>query len=441
MHMYDILAKKREGLALSREEIEFFIRGFTAGEIPDYQASALLMAICIQGMDERETADLTLSMAHSGEMADLSQIPGIKGDKHSTGGVGDKTTLIVGPLAAACGVVVAKMSGRGLGYTGGTIDKLESIPGFSTQQSPQRFAQIAEEVGVCVVGQSGELAPADKKLYALRDVTATVESIPLIASSIMSKKLAGGSDCILLDVKTGSGAFMKTLEESVQLAQAMVSIGARAGRKTAALITDMDHPLGRAVGNALEVEEACQVLCGEGPGDLRALSVELAAWMAWMAGKAPSLEEARALAEEKLRDGSALERFCRMVQAQGGDPSVAEHPERLPKAAVSLTVLASKNGWLCRVDTREVGRASVVLGAGRETRESALDYGAGIRFAKVLGDPVRQGEPLGWVYASTEGRAQEGARLLAGALEIGERPPEKRPLFYAAITEKGTQRL
>lgn len=245
MHMYDILAKKREGLALSREEIEFFIRGFTAGEIPDYQASALLMAICIQGMDERETADLTLSMAHSGEMADLSQIPGIKGDKHSTGGVGDKTTLIVGPLAAACGVVVAKMSGRGLGYTGGTIDKLESIPGFSTQQSPQRFAQIAEEVGVCIVGQSGELAPADKKLYALRDVTATVESIPLIASSIMSKKLAGGSDCILLDVKTGSGAFMKTLEESVQLAQAMVSIGARAGRKTAALITDMDQ-IGRA---------------------------------------------------------------------------------------------------------------------------------------------------------------------------------------------------
>ena len=284
MHMYDILAKKREGLALSREEIEFFIRGFTAGEIPDYQASALLMAICIQGMDERETADLTLSMAHSGEMADLSQIPGVKGDKHSTGGVGDKTTLIVGPLAAACGVVVAKMSGRGLGYTGGTIDKLESIPGFSTQQSPQRFAQIAEEVGVCIVGQSGELAPADKKLYALRDVTATVESIPLIASSIMSKKLAGGSDCILLDVKTGSGAFMKTLEESVQLAQAMVSIGARAGRKTAALITDMDHPLGRAVGNALEVEEACQVLRGEGPEDLRALSVELAAWMAWMAG-------------------------------------------------------------------------------------------------------------------------------------------------------------
>lgn len=441
MHMYDILAKKREGLALSREEIEFFIRGFTAGEIPDYQASALLMAICIQGMDERETADLTLSMARSGEMADLSQIPGVKGDKHSTGGVGDKTTLIVGPLAAACGVVVAKMSGRGLGYTGGTIDKLESIPGFSTQQSPQRFAQIAEEVGVCIVGQSGELAPADKKLYALRDVTATVESIPLIASSIMSKKLAGGSDCILLDVKTGSGAFMKTLEESVQLAQAMVSIGARAGRKTAALITDMDHPLGRAVGNALEVEEACQVLRGEGPEDLRALSVELAAWMAWMAGKAPSLEEARALAEEKLRDGSALERFCRMVQAQGGDPSVAEHPERLPKAAVSLAVLAPKDGWLCRVDTREAGRASVVLGAGRETRESPLDYGAGIRFAKVLGDPVRQGEPLGWVYASTEGRAQEGARLLSGALEIGERPPEKRPLFYAAITEKGAQRL
>ena len=263
MHMYDILNKKRMGLALTRDEIAFFVRGHTSGEIPDYQASALLMAICIHGMSDEETASLTLAMAHSGDTADLSHIPGVKADKHSTGGVGDKTTLIVVPLAAACGVTVAKMSGRGLGYTGGTIDKLESIPGFSTQQTPERFARIAGETGLCIVGQSGNLAPADKKLYALRDVTATVESIPLIASSIMSKKLAGGSDCIVLDVKTGNGAFMKTLKDSISLAQTMVAIGTHAGKKTAALITDMNRPLGMAVGNALEVEEACRVLKGE----------------------------------------------------------------------------------------------------------------------------------------------------------------------------------
>ena len=305
MHMYDILNRKRLGKALSQEEIEYFIRGCTTGEIPDYQLSALLMAICIQGMDEEETAWLTMAMARSGEMADLSHIPGIKVDKHSTGGVGDKVTLVAAPLAAACGVTVAKMSGRGLGYTGGTIDKLESIPGFTTRLSPEAFAEIAGTVGVCIVSQSGELAPADKKLYALRDVTATVESLPLIASSIMSKKLAGGSDCIVLDVKTGSGAFMKTLEDSRALAQAMVSIGNRAGKPTAALITDMNRPLGMTVGNALEVEEACRVLCGEGPEDVHRLSIEVAAAMAWLAQKAPDMETARALAAEKLRDGSA----------------------------------------------------------------------------------------------------------------------------------------
>lgn len=441
MHMYDILNRKRLGKTLSREEIEYFIRGCTAGEIPDYQLSALLMAICIQGMDEEETAWLTMAMARSGEMADLSHIPGIKADKHSTGGVGDKVTLVAAPLAAACGVTVAKMSGRGLGYTGGTIDKLESIPGFTTRLSPEAFAEIAGTVGVCIVSQSGELAPADKKLYALRDVTATVESLPLIASSIMSKKLAGGSDCIVLDVKTGSGAFMKTLEDSRALAQAMVSIGNRAGKPTAALITDMNRPLGMTVGNALEVEEACRVLCGEGPEDVHRLSIEVAAAMAWLAQKAPDMETARALAAEKLRDGSARERMEEMIRRQGGDPEVVRHPEKLPQGRVARKVTASASGWLGAMDTQGIGRCSVLLGAGRETKESSLDYGAGIRFAKILGDSVKTGDVLATVYAETESMAEEGAKALETCLQIVETPPEIPPLFYEWITEKQTEKM
>lgn len=441
MHMYDILNRKRLGKTLSREEIEYFIRGCTAGEIPDYQLSALLMAICIQGMDEEETAWLTMAMARSGEMADLSHIPGIKADKHSTGGVGDKVTLVAAPLAAACGVTVAKMSGRGLGYTGGTIDKLESIPGFTTRLSPEAFAEIAGTVGVCIVSQSGELAPADKKLYALRDVTATVESLPLIASSIMSKKLAGGSDCIVLDVKTGSGAFMKTLEDSRALAQAMVSIGNRAGKPTAALITDMNRPLGMTVGNALEVEEACRVLCGEGPEDVHRLSIEVAAAMAWLAQKVPDMETARALAAEKLRDGSARERMEEMIYRQGGDPEVVRHPEKLPQDRVARKVIASASGWLGAMDTQGIGRCSVLLGAGRETKESSLDYGAGIRFAKILGDSVKTGDVLATVYAETESMAEEGAKALETCLQIVETPPEIPPLFYDWITEKQTEKM
>lgn len=435
MHMYDILSKKRTGLALSREEITFFVEGFTKGEIPDYQAAALLMAICIRGMDEEETTALTLAMAHSGEMADLSGIPGIKADKHSTGGVGDKTTLVVAPLAAACGVVVAKMSGRGLGYTGGTIDKLESIPGFSTNQTPERFAQIASETGVCVVGQSGNLVPADKKLYALRDVTATVESIPLIASSIMSKKLAAGCDCIVLDVKTGSGAFMKTPEEAQKLAETMVKIGQMAGRKTAALITSMDCPLGTAVGNALEVEEACRVLHGEGPEDLRVLSIELAAAMVWLAGKALNLEEARKLAAEKLRDGSALEKFKQMVAAEGGDPHVVDCPELLPKSPYRQVLKSSCAGWVQSIDTQAVGRASVVLGAGRETRESPLDYGAGIRFFHRTGEKVEPGEALAELFSQRKEALAESLAILKTAVKIGAEKVRKTPLVYAMIPE------
>lgn len=436
MHMYDILNKKRLGKALTRDEIQFFVRGCTCGEIPDYQTAALLMAICIQGMDERETAELTLAMAHSGEMADLSRIPGRKADKHSTGGVGDKTTLIAAPLAAACGVTVAKMSGRGLGYTGGTIDKLEAIPGFSTSQTPERFAQIAGETGLCIVSQSGNLAPADKKLYALRDVTATVESIPLIASSIMSKKLAGGSDCIVLDVKVGSGAFMKNREDAMALAKAMVSIGSHAGRKTAALLTDMSQPLGLAVGNALEVEEACQVLLGKGPEDVRRLSVELAAMMVWLTENAPNLEEARRLAEEKLRDRSAAETFRRVIHAQGGDPNVVDHPEILPRAACVREVSAEKDGWIGCMDTQGVGRSSVLLGAGRETGVSVPDPGAGIRFLKKTGDPVKKGEPFAILYASEEKRLDEGEARLRQAVPVAEIPPETMPLFLGMAAQR-----
>lgn len=436
MHMYDILNRKRLGKALTRDEIQFFVRGCTCGEIPNYQTAALLMAICIQGMDERETAELTLAMAHSGEMADLSRIPGRKADKHSTGGVGDKTTLIAAPLAAACGVTVAKMSGRGLGYTGGTIDKLEAIPGFSTSQTPEHFAQIAGETGLCIVSQSGNLAPADKKLYALRDVTATVESIPLIASSIMSKKLAGGSDCIVLDVKVGSGAFMKNREDAMALAKAMVSIGSHAGRKTAALLTDMSQPLGLTVGNALEVEEACQVLLGKGPEDVRRLSVELAAMMVWLTENAPNLEEARRLAEEKLRDGSAAETFRRVIHAQGGDPNVVDHPEILPRAACVREVSAEKDGWIGCMDTQGVGRSSVLLGAGRETGVSVPDPGAGIRFLKKTGDPVKKGEPFAILYASEEKRLDEGEARLRQAVPVAEIPPETMPLFLGMAAER-----
>ena len=435
MRMYDIIHKKREGGELSGEEIRFFVQGFTRGEIPDYQASALMMAIFFQGMTRRETGDLTMEMAHSGDMVDLSSIPGVKVDKHSTGGVGDKTSLILGPIAAACGVKIAKMSGRGLGHTGGTVDKLESIPGFRTAIPREEFFQIVRETGLSIIGQSGNLCPADKKLYALRDVTATVESLPLIASSIMSKKIAAGADAILLDVKVGSGAFMKTREDSRALAREMVRIGAQVGRRTVALITDMDMPLGRCVGNALEVQEACQVLSGRGDPRLRELCLELSANMVYLGGQASTLEEARGLASQAVASGKALEKFRDMVEAQGADGSCVLQPEKLPLSQVCLEVSAPETGYLTRLNAEECGLAAVELGAGRETKDSPIDYGAGIVLLKNKGDAVAKGEPIALLYAQREDLCHRGRERFLSALQVGQEPPAMGPLILERIEE------
>lgn len=435
MRMYDIIHKKREGGELSGEEIRFFVQGYTQGEIPDYQVSALLMAIFFQGMTRRETGDLTMEMAHSGDMVDLSSIPGVKVDKHSTGGVGDKTSLILGPIAAACGVKIAKMSGRGLGHTGGTVDKLESIPGFRTAIPREEFFQIVRETGLSIIGQSGNLCPADKKLYALRDVTATVESLPLIASSIMSKKIAAGADAILLDVKVGSGAFMKTQEDSRALAQEMVRIGAQVGRRTVALITDMDMPLGQCVGNALEVQEACQVLSGKGDHRLRELCLELAANMVYLGGKASTMEEARQLASQVVVSGKALEKFREMVEAQGGDGSYILDPEKFSLSPVMVEVPAPETGYITRLNAEECGLAAVELGAGRETKDSPIDYGAGIVLLKNKGDTVTKGEPIARLYAQRSDLCQRGRERFLSALKVGQEPPAMGPLILERIEE------
>lgn len=440
MRMYDVILKKRNGGTLTDEEIREAVQGYTRGEIPDYQMSALLMAVYFQGMTDHETAVLTDAMAHSGDMMDLSEIPGIKVDKHSTGGVGDKTTLIVGPIAAACGCHVAKMSGRGLGHTGGTVDKMESIPGMRTELTREEFIRTAKEAGITVTGQSGNLTPADKKLYALRDVTATVESIPLIASSIMSKKLAAGSDCILLDVKTGSGAFMKTVEDSVCLAQKMVAIGMHNGRKTAALITNMDIPLGNQIGNALEVEEAVRVLRGEGPADLTGVCLALASEMLYLAGKG-SREECRRLAREAVDSGAALQRLAAMVRCQGGDEECIFHTEKLGRAPLEAEVKAPADGYIAKMDTEGIGLAAMMLGAGRETKESRLDYLAGIILKKKTGDAVRAGEVIAELRASEESRfAGAGARFLE-ALTLSDEKPDPEQLVYARVTEEGVEYL
>ena len=435
MRMYDIIHKKREGGELSGEEIRFFVQGYTQGEIPDYQVSALLMAIFFRGMTRRETGDLTMEMAHSGDMVDLSSIPGVKVDKHSTGGVGDKTSLILGPIAAACGVKIAKMSGRGLGHTGGTVDKLESIPGFRTAIPREEFFQIVRETGLSIIGQSGNLCPADKKLYALRDVTATVESLPLIASSIMSKKIAAGADAILLDVKVGSGAFMKTQEDSRALAQEMVRIGAQVGRRTVALITDMDMPLGQCVGNALEVQEACQVLSGKGDHRLRELCLELAANMVYLGGKASTMEEARQLASQAVASGKALEKFREMVEAQGGDGSYILDPEKFSFSPVVVEVPAPETGYITRLNAEECGLAAVELGAGRETKDSPIDYGAGIVLLKNKGDTVTKGEPIARLYAQRSDLCQRGRERFLSALKLGQEPPAMGPLILERIEE------
>lgn len=440
MRMFDIIAKKRDGGVLSREELEFAVMGFVNGQVPDYQMSALLMAIYLKGMTEKETAQLTDVMAHSGDMVDLSSISGIKADKHSTGGVGDKTTLVIAPIVAACGVKIAKMSGRGLGHTGGTVDKMEAVPGTQTAVDRERFFAQVNEIGISVIGQGGNLAPADKKMYALRDVTATIGCVPLIASSIMSKKLAAGSDCILLDVKTGNGAFMKTLDDSIELAKAMVSIGQHNGRKVAALITDMDTPLGHNIGNSLEVIESVEVLKGHGPADLTEVCYQLAANMLYLAGKG-SLEECRRMAEEAVASGAAYEKLKLMFAAQGGDVSVLDDPEKFQKAKFSRPLLAGESGYLVRMNTEMVGNASVGLGAGRITKEDVIDFAAGIVLHKKTGDKVEKGECLATLYADHEEKFDAAEEMFRAALTFGPAPEPVPALVMARVTEEGVERF
>ena len=439
MRMYDLIMKKRNGGALSKEEIHFLIQGYVTGTIPDYQMAAFLMAVYFQGMTEEETAAMTLEVAHSGDMVDLSAIEGIKADKHSTGGVGDKTTLIAAPIVAACGVKVAKMSGRGLGHTGGTVDKLESIPGFQTALDQKTFFEIVNRTGMSLIGQSGNLTPADKMMYALRDVTATVDSIPLIAVSIMSKKLAAGSDCIVLDVKTGSGAFMKTVEDSIALAQEMVSIGENAGRKMAALITGMDIPLGNTIGNSLEIKEAVETLQGKGPQDLTFVSVELAANMLYLAGKG-DLDSCRDQANQVITDGSALNCLIAMTEAQGGDSSVLKNPKLFHQAAFSHEVIAPKSGYITHMDTEGCGIASCMLGAGRETKDSSIDYAAGIVLCKKTGDYVEKGQTLAVFYAEDEKRFAAAQEKYENSITIAEEKPGAEPFIYARVTKDGIVR-
>ncbi len=432
MRMVSIIEKKRDGQKLSKAEIEFFVKGVVDGSIPDYQASALLMAICLNGMDDEETLQLTQAMAASGEQIDLSSIPGIKVDKHSTGGVGDKTTMILGPIVAACGAPVAKMSGRGLGHTGGTIDKLESIPGFRTELSTQEFIDVVKETGLAVVGQTGNLVPADKKLYALRDVTATVRSIPLIAASIMSKKLAAGADAIVLDVKVGSGAFMKTVEEAKKLARAMVDIGNGAGRKTVAVITDMDKPLGRAVGNALEVKEAIDVLNGKGPEDITEVCLTLAGKMLELAGKG-DFETCKTLAREAIDSKKALEKLKEMIEKQHGLTDVVRDTTLLPGAVHTKEYLARDNGYIKSITSDTLGVASMLLGAGRATKESSIDPAAGIVLLKKPGDKVARDEPLMVLHANDSSLFEAAIREIDKAVEIDEDKPEMPPLILDMV--------
>lgn len=438
--MYDLIEKKKQGQELTKEEISFMIGGYVKGEIPDYQMSAMLMAIYFKGMSTEELTNLTLTMARSGDMVDLSPIEGIKVDKHSTGGVGDKTTLVVAPTVAACGVKVAKMSGRGLGHTGGTVDKLESIPGFVTALSEEEFFEAVNKTGVSVIGQTGNLAPADKKLYALRDTTATVNSVPLIAASIMSKKLAAGSDCILLDVTTGSGAFIKDFEQAVVLAQTMVKIGEGAGRRTVALITNMDTPLGSAIGNINEVQEVAELLRGTGPEDLKTVCLHLAANMLYLA-QMGTIEECLGKVKETLESGASYKKFLEMVDAQHGDASYIENPEKFKKAEFYYEVVAPGTGYITHMNTEQCGIASVVLGAGRETKESDIDFTAGIRIEKKTGDYVTAGDTIATLYSSSDSGFLSAADMLVKAYTIGAEKPAPEKLILARVTKDGVQRF
>lgn len=429
----DLIQKKKNGETLTKEEIDFMITDYVAGKIPDYQMSAMLMAIYFNGMENEELAAFTLAMRDSGDLVDLSPIEGIKVDKHSTGGVGDKTTLIVGPIVAACGVPVAKMSGRGLGFTGGTLDKLESISGFRIDLSAEEFFETVKKTGISVIGQTGNLAPADKLLYALRDVTATVDSIPLIAASVMSKKLAAGSDKIVLDVTTGSGAFMKNTRDAKKLAKHMVAIGNHAGKETVAILTGMEEPLGFAIGNNMEVKEAIEVLNGDGPEDVKEVSVVLAGMMLSLGLENVSHSQGKRMAKKALSSGQAFEKFKEMVQAQGGDIRYVEHPEFFERDAFEGEVLAAEDGFLSGMDTEKIGVAAGLLGAGRETKDSVIDMSAGIYLKKKIGDTVKKGEPIAICYAGTKEKLNRGMAMFESSIRYSKEAPRIPKLIVDII--------
>lgn len=429
----DLIQKKKNGETLTKEEIDFMITDYVAGKIPDYQMSAMLMAIYFNGMENEELAAFTLAMRDSGDLVDLSPIEGIKVDKHSTGGVGDKTTLIVGPIVAACGVPVAKMSGRGLGFTGGTLDKLESISGFRIDLSAEEFFETVKKTGISVIGQTGNLAPADKLLYALRDVTATVDSIPLIAASVMSKKLAAGSDKIVLDVTTGSGAFMKNTRDAKKLAKHMVAIGNHAGKETVAILTGMEEPLGFAIGNNMEVKEAIEVLKGDGPEDVKEVSVAIAGMMLSLGLENVSHSQGKRMAKKALSSGQAFEKFKEMVQAQGGDIRYVEHPEFFERDAFEGEVLAAEDGFLSGMDTEKIGVAAGLLGAGRETKDSVIDMSAGIYLKKKIGDTVKKGEPIAICYAGTKEKLNRGMAMFESSIRYSKEAPRIPKLIVDII--------
>jgi pyrimidine-nucleoside phosphorylase len=434
MRAADLIRKKRDSGELSREEISFLISGYTRGEIPDYQMAAWLMAVWIRGMNRSELAALTEVMLYSGEVLDLSEIPGKKVDKHSTGGIGDKTSLILAPIVAAGGLTVPMISGRGLGHTGGTLDKLEAIPGFNVNLSLEEFRRVLRECGMGLIGQTAEIAPADKKIYALRDVTSTVENIGLICASIMSKKLAEGIDALVLDVKTGSGAFMKKEEDAVRLAEVMVETGKRMGKKVIALITDMDQPLGRMAGHSNEVIECIEVLDGRGPADLRELSLELSAWMFYLGEKTNSVDEGRALAEIMVASGQAKEKLRQGIRLQGGDPRIIDEPQRLPQARSHLDVQSSAGGFVTSTDCEQFGIALAMLGGGRQKKEEKIDHGVGLEFHKRIGDRVEKGEPLATIHYNSDAKLAEAKSLIAGSYHIGESAPrEKRLLIHRIL--------
>lgn len=435
MRMYDLILKKKQGKELNTEEINWMIKEFTEGRIPDYQMSAMTMAICFQGMDKRETFDLTMAMRDSGDVLDLSRIDGIKVDKHSTGGVGDKVSLVLTPIVASLGVPVAKMSGRGLGHTGGTIDKLESFSGFSTEISEEKFIDSVNTIGIAIAGQTANLAPADKKLYALRDVTATVDQMSLIASSIMSKKLASGADAIVLDVKTGNGAFMQKEEDAIALAKAMVDIGNRAGKQTVAVITDMDEPLGNAVGNALEIKEVIDALHGDGPEDLMEVVYALGTQMLLLAKRAEDEEIARNLITESIQERKALKKFAEFIENQGGNREEILHPDMLPKARYVIPVLAEEEGCIERILAQDIGIACMTLGGGRENKESTIDHGVGIILMKKISDTVKKGETLALIHANSKEKAVLASNLVKNAYQIAKEPAKKAPMVKCIIRE------